>query len=102
MFSVVPAYPGNFEIRNKLLTKEQFWKGRKTRKFRTVSDASKGFCSFFNFDLNMGICTALLLHAGKKGEELETLELVTGCKQAFRSQQREQRDHSKSYLRRKT
>jgi len=73
------------------------------RKFRAVSDTSKKVLFLSNCDLNMGIYKALLLHVGTgKGEELETLELAAGCKQAFRSQQREHRDHFKFYLRRKT
>lgn len=40
--------------------------------------ANAGLFFFFNFDTSMGIWTDFLLHVGKKGEEMETLELFAG------------------------
>lgn len=71
------------------------------KKSKKIQDKKKVFF-LLNFDTSMGIWTDFLLHVGKKGKEIETLELFSGCKQAFRTQQRKHRDHSKFYLRRKS
>lgn len=81
--------------------KEQLWKGWKMRRFGVVTNASKRVCSFWTLTWTQISAQLYYFIKTRKEKNWKTLELVAGCKQAFRSQQRERRAHSKFYLREK-